>query len=105
MNLSRALGDFFYKNNPKLDAKSQIISALPDITKTSRAEISHILMGCDGIWETKTNEEMFKWFKKALIPKNATLKSIIESLFNELIGVNTEQENGLDNMSAIIIQI
>lgn len=62
-------------------------------------------MGCDGIWETKTNDEMMKWFQKSLQAKNPTLKSIVESLFNEQIAVNPEQEHGLDNMSAIILQI
>lgn len=50
LNLSRALGDFSYKNNPNLKAHDQIISAVPDITKTLRMEVSHIIMGCDGIW-------------------------------------------------------
>ena len=48
-------------------------------------EISHILLGCDGIWETKKNEDMAKWFLKSLQSKNATLRSIVESLFNEEI--------------------
>lgn len=50
LNLSRALGDFSYKNNPSLKINDQIISPVPDITKTLRMEISHIIMGCDGIW-------------------------------------------------------
>jgi len=62
-------------------------------------------MGCDGIWETKSNEQMNKWFQKSLQTKNATLKSIIESLFNEELANNPEMEHGLDNMSAIILQI
>lgn len=55
LNMSRALGDFTYKSNPNLKAPEQIISAMPDITKTLRMEISHIIMGCDGIWESKSN--------------------------------------------------
>jgi serine/threonine protein phosphatase PrpC len=48
--MSRALGDFTYKNNPALKPSEQIITAIPDITKTARIEVSHIIMGCDGIW-------------------------------------------------------
>lgn len=55
LNLSRGLGDFSYKNNGNLSVKEQIISPLPDVVKVSRAEVSHILMGCDGIWEKKSN--------------------------------------------------
>lgn len=76
------MGDFAYKNNTKLTAEQQIISAVPDITKTPRLELSHIIMGCDGIWETKTNDEMTKWFSRALQVKNCTLKKILEGLFD-----------------------
>ena len=41
--------------NPNFNVANQIISPVPDITKVSRADISHILMGCDGIWERKSN--------------------------------------------------
>lgn len=75
--MSRALGDFKYKANAALKIQDQIISPVPDITKTPRIEVSHIIMGCDGIWETKTNEEMMKWFQKSLQGKNPTLKSIV----------------------------
>lgn len=36
LNMSRALGDFSYKNNPNLSYSEQIISPIPDITKTLR---------------------------------------------------------------------
>lgn len=34
--MSRALGDFKYKGNPALKIHDQIISPVPDITKTPR---------------------------------------------------------------------
>ena len=77
MNLTRGLGDFAYKINPNFDARNQIISPVPDITKVSRADISHILMGCDGIWERKSNEEMSKWLNKSLQAQNLNLKKIL----------------------------
>lgn len=42
---------------------------------------------------------------KSMQVKNATLRSIVESLFNEEIAGSAQQEHGLDNMSAIILQI
>jgi serine/threonine protein phosphatase PrpC len=80
--MSRALGDFCYKNNPKLSIEDQIISPIPDVIKTSRIEICYIIMGCDGIWETKSNEEMCRWFQKSMQGKNASLRTVIELLFN-----------------------
>jgi serine/threonine protein phosphatase PrpC len=75
--MSRALGDFSYKGNPNLSILEQIISPAPDISTTSRQEISNLIIGCDGIWEAKTNEDMAKWFQRAMQGKNATLRSII----------------------------
>lgn len=63
--------------NPHLESKDQIISPLPDITKVCRADISHILIGCDGIWERKSNEEMGKWLNKALQNQTLNIKKII----------------------------
>jgi serine/threonine protein phosphatase PrpC len=40
-----------------------MITAKPDITKIKNENIDFIIMGCDGIWEIKTNSEMVEWVK------------------------------------------
>lgn len=40
-----------------------MITAKPDITKIRNDNIDFIIMGCDGIWEIKTNQEMVDWVK------------------------------------------
>ena len=54
-----------------------MITANPDIIKVSREGMDYIIMGCDGIWETKTNEEMVKWINKRLAGQKP-LSSILE---------------------------
>ncbi len=56
LNLSRALGDLKYKQNKALTPEEQPITANPD-TKTVdiQANDEFIIMGCDGIWESKSN--------------------------------------------------
>lgn len=66
LNLSRAFGDFSYKKNKNLNPEDQIITVFPEIIKVPRKEVSLILMGCDGIWETKTEEKMTKWIHKKM---------------------------------------
>lgn len=56
INLSRALGDFEYKNNPNLKLEEQLVIAKPDIKKRSLQGVGLIVMGCDGIFEIKTNQ-------------------------------------------------
>lgn len=66
LNLSRALGDLEYKGNSKIPPEEQIITAYPDVIKIPNQNIDFIIMGCDGIWQVKTNEDMVEWVAKRL---------------------------------------
>ena len=52
-------------------------------------------MGCDGCWETKSNEQMCEWVYNKLeeVPDKSIeqLKSIVSDLLNELISPNHTQ--------------
>jgi serine/threonine protein phosphatase PrpC len=43
-----------------------MITANPDIKKIENKNLDFILIGCDGIWEEKTNEEMLIWIQERL---------------------------------------
>lgn len=58
LNLTRSLGDLKYKGRTHLKAEEQAITANPDTYSFDLTnEVDFILMGCDGIWEKKSNEE------------------------------------------------
>jgi serine/threonine protein phosphatase PrpC len=80
-----------------------MITANPDITKIKNENVDFIIMGCDGIWEVKSNGEMVDWIKKRL-ESNIELKNITEELLNELISKDSGNQYGMDNMSAILIK-
>ena len=62
LNLSRALGDLKYKTNKDLKPEEWPITANPDVrVEELTPEDDFIIMGCDGIWETKSNEEMVEY--------------------------------------------
>jgi serine/threonine protein phosphatase PrpC len=51
LNLSRSMGDFFYKRDKSLAYDEQLIISKPDVTVVDRSkEDEFIIMGCDGIW-------------------------------------------------------
>ena len=57
LNLSRAIGDLKYKKNKNLKPHEHPITAFPDVkTAQISANIDFIVMGCDGIWESKTSQ-------------------------------------------------
>lgn len=67
LNLTRSLGDLKYKHRDHLSPEEQAITANPDTYVFDLDnEIDFILMGCDGIWEKKSNEEAVKWVYEAL---------------------------------------
>jgi len=56
--LSRAFGDFQYKDDSKKSWKDQAVTANPDLTVTKRKKgDKYIILACDGIWDCVTNEE------------------------------------------------
>jgi serine/threonine protein phosphatase PrpC len=56
LNLSRALGDLKYKTNKALKPEEFPVTANPDLEIVDLTpEDDFIIMGCDGIWETKDN--------------------------------------------------
>lgn len=59
-------------------------------------------MGCDGIWEIKTNNEMVDWIKNRLDRKE--FSHICEELLDELVSKDSGNQYGMDNMSAILIK-
>lgn len=59
LNLTRALGDLRHKNKENIAQEDQPITANPDVFEYDMpADLDFIIMGCDGVWEQKTNEEM-----------------------------------------------
>lgn len=51
LNLSRGLGDLYYKKNEQLGYERQTITGHPDVTKIELGkEDDFIFMGCDGVW-------------------------------------------------------
>lgn len=62
LNLTRSLGDLKYKNRENLTPEEQAITAHPDTYEFELSDdVDFILMGCDGIWERKSNEESVEW--------------------------------------------
>lgn len=75
LNLTRALGDLKFKKKEGLKAEEHPITSNPDVYEYEwTSECDFILMGCDGVWESKSNEEMCEWVYKKLeeVPKPST---------------------------------
>jgi len=106
LNLSRSLGDLEYKQNKKLPPEDQMITAFPElIIQNITPDCDFIIIGCDGVWDCKTNQEACNFVSERL-KSNMKLTKIIEELLDEILATDIYNETGVgcDNMTCIIVQ-
>ena len=78
--VSRALGDFDYKNSTRLPATEQLVSAEPDVDIIERSEDDEfLLLACDGVWDVMTNQEIVEYIRSRLLV-HSDLNVILEEL-------------------------
>ena len=69
------------------------------------AKIDFVVMGCDGIWETLSAQDICRIANQRLTEnKSQSLSSICEELLDKLVAKDTTEGTGCDNMSLILIQ-
>ncbi|KAM4043952.1 protein phosphatase 1G [Anomaloglossus baeobatrachus] len=111
LNLSRAIGDHFYKRNRNLPPEEQMISALPDIkVLTLNEEHDFMVIACDGIWNVMSSQEVVDFIQEKISQQeqsgeHAGLSSIVEELLDQCLAPDTSGDGtGCDNMTCIIIR-
>ena len=110
LNLSRCIGDFEYKKDGKLSQEEQKIIAVPDFqSKMLTQDDEFMILGCDGIWETMTNDQIIKFVKNRIGKKEQDrkkyLKDVVEILLDNLIAPDTQTGLGCDNMTCVIVDL
>ncbi|XP_007906751.1 protein phosphatase 1G isoform X2 [Callorhinchus milii] len=110
LNLSRAIGDHFYKRNKTLPAEEQMISALPDLKVLSlNNDHEFMVIACDGIWNVMSSQEVVDFISERINKKDEngdlrSLPSISEELLDQCLAPDTSGDGtGCDNMTCIII--
>ncbi|KAI8888763.1 PP2C-domain-containing protein [Backusella circina FSU 941] len=104
--LSRAIGDFEFKQNDKLPPESQAVTCDPDIIQHSITEHDEFLvLACDGIWDCMTNQQVVNYIRQQLADKTK-LDSICEDIMDYCLAPTSEGGGvGCDNMSVMIIAV
>ncbi|GMT18601.1 hypothetical protein PFISCL1PPCAC_9898 [Pristionchus fissidentatus] len=103
--LSRALGDFAFKRNPKKSPEEQMVTAFPDVIRMEIDPESHefILLACDGIWDVMSNQEAVDFVRERVaIGKPA--QTICEELLSRCLAPDCQMGGlGCDNMTAVLV--
>ena len=107
--LSRAFGDFQYKDQKNKKPDEQAVTAMPDIITHNRtANDRFIICACDGIWDCLTNEDAAKKMAEKLDSKPPAPDAFhvpVAEMLDEILAKDTETGIGTDNMTAILIQL
>jgi len=96
--VSRALGDFQYKDKPDLPPKDQKITCAADMTVIERSvEDDFLILCCDGIYDVMTNEQVMEFVINHL-KGGFKPPEICERLCDHCL-----MKNSKDNMSVVLV--
>ncbi|KAJ9110563.1 hypothetical protein QFC20_002892 [Naganishia adeliensis] len=104
--LSRAIGDFEFKQNYSLDAEHQIVTADPEIiSHKCDGEEEFLVLACDGIWDCLTSQQVVDFVRRAIANGDA-LPKICEDLMLKCLAPDSELGGiGCDNMTVVIVAL
>merc|ERR1719293_288746 len=97
--VSRALGDFEYKNVDGKGPTEQLVSPEPEfyIKERDESRDEFLVLACDGVWDVMSNEEICSF-----IGHRMRVHDNLETICNEVIDTCL-YKGSRDNMSIIII--
>ncbi|KAA1113371.1 Protein phosphatase 2C 2 [Puccinia graminis f. sp. tritici] len=104
--LSRAIGDFEFKQNKELSPEAQVVTANPDIlTHQITAEDEFLILACDGIWDVYSNQQVVDRVRR-LLGERKTLEQVAEQMIDYCLAPDCEWGGvGCDNMTFMIVAI
>ncbi|KAJ3055425.1 Protein phosphatase 2C 2 [Rhizophlyctis rosea] len=102
--LSRAIGDFEFKNNSNLPPEQQIVTANPDIIERQLGDGDEfVVIACDGIWDCMSNQEVVD-FVRQRVAQDIPLGTICEQMMDKCLAPDSEVGGvGCDNMTVVIV--
>ncbi|XP_005095194.2 protein phosphatase 1B isoform X1 [Aplysia californica] len=96
--VSRALGDFEYKNVEGMGPCEQLVSPEPEIFVEERnPDDQFMVLACDGIWDVMTNDELC-----AFIEHRMKISGSLEDVCNQVVDTCLIK-GSRDNMSIVLI--
>lgn len=104
--LSRAIGDFEFKQNKDLSPEAQVVTANPDIiSHQTTSEDEFLILACDGIWDVYSNQQVVDRVRR-LIGERKSLKQVAEEMIDHCLAPDCEWGGvGCDNMTFMVVAI
>lgn len=91
LNLTRAIGDFAFKDNLILKPYEQAVICYPEISKFEiDSDVDFIVMGCDGIWDCVDAQRFCDEINDRLQKFKDNPTQLVSALFDKLISKSKE---------------
>lgn len=102
LSLSRAFGDFVFKDQ-NLSPENRAISVVPDIQHIElTASDEFVIVACDGVWDMVKNQEAVDFIRNEVADHN-DVSLACERLLNSCLAA-TPSGFGTDNMTIVILE-
>jgi protein phosphatase PTC2/3 len=103
--LSRALGDFEFKQTPSIAPEDQIVTANPEIISRTMTDAEEFLvLACDGIWDCMSSQDVIDFVRFQVAITRGDLGRICEQVMDRCLASDSELGGiGCDNMTIIIV--
>ena len=100
--VSRAFGDFMFKENDSLSVDKQKVIVVPDLIVHTRMEDTDefIILACDGVWDVATSRECSDFVQTLLSEGETDLGNIAE----EALDICLERHSS-DNMTMMMVAL
>lgn len=104
--MSRAIGDFEFKQNFSLSPEKQIVTADPEIiTHKLDGEEEFLVVACDGIWDCLSSQQVVDFTRRA-IANGDDLGKIAEDMMTKCLARDSETGGiGCDNMTVVVVAL
>lgn len=104
--LSRAIGDFEFKQNYSLEPEQQIVTADPEIISHDiDGEEEFLVVACDGIWDCLSSQQVVDFVRRQ-IANGKDLKDICEEAIDRCLAPDSQIGGvGCDNMTICIVAL
>ena len=96
--VSRALGDYEYKQLAGKKSTEQLVSPLPEVTvKMLDPNDEFLVLACDGVWDVMTNDDLNQ-FVRYQLSTETSLKTICSNIIDTCL-----HKGSKDNMSVVMV--
>lgn len=111
--MSRAIGDYSYKQQPDRKVDEQLVIPTPDVVTVEReAGDRFVVVACDGIFDVLSNQQLVDMINGEMqLNPNHTMEKICETICNRCLappapeGGQPSRAAGTDNMTIVIVKL